>query len=73
MQNASQEYKESMSQPLRNQGYIRISIGVINSEAQKAINVNDERNNLTYFSNKKNLFEGYEVEKVYATEELDFS
>lgn len=73
MQNASKEYKESMALPYRNRGYIRVSIGVINSEAQKAVNVQDGNNDLTYFSNRESLFAGYEVDKIYATGEKDFS
>ena len=73
MQNASKEYKESMRQPFRNRGYIRVSIGVVNSDAQKNASADDSRNNLTYYSNTKNLFNGYTVDKPYATCERDFT
>ena len=49
MQNASKEYKESMKQPYRNRGYIRVSIGVVNSDAQKNASADDSRNNFTYY------------------------
>lgn len=73
MQNASKEYKESMRQPFRNRGYIRVSIGVVNSDAQKNASADDSRNNFTYYSNTKNLFNGYTVDKPYATCERDFT
>ena len=73
MQNASREYKESMKQPNRNRGYIRVSIGVVNSDAQKNASADDSRNNFTYYSNTKNLFNGYTVDKQYATCERDFT
>lgn len=74
MQACSQEYKEAMKQPgFRNRGYIKVYIGVINSEAQKRANVNDERNSFTYFSNLTKPFDGYEPETLYATQEQNFS
>lgn len=73
MQNASKEYKESMRQPNRNRGYIRVSIGVVNSDAQKNVSADDSRNNFTYYSNTKNLFNGYSVSQQYATCERDFT
>lgn len=74
MQACSQEYKEAMKQPgFRNRGYIKVYIGVINSEAQRRANVNDERNSFTYFSNLTKPFDGYEPETPYATQEQDFS
>lgn len=74
MQSCSQEYKEAMKLPdIRNRGYIKVYIGVINSEAQKRANVNDERNSFTYFSNLTKPFDGYEPETLYATQEQNFS
>lgn len=74
MQACSQEYKEAMKQPgFRNRGYIKVYIGVINSEAQRRANVNDERNSFTYFSNLTKPFDGYEPETLYATQEQNFS
>ena len=73
MQNASKEYKESMKQPYRNRGYIRVSIGVVNSDAQKNASADDPRNNFTYYSNTKNLFNGYTVTKPYGTCERDYT
>lgn len=74
MQQCSEEYKAAMSQlGFRNRGYIKVYIGVINSEAQKRANVNDERNSFTYFSNLTKPFDGYEPETLYATQEQDFT
>ena len=73
MQNASKEYKESMKQPYRNRGYIRVSIGVVNSDAQKNASADDLRNNFTYYSNTKSLFNGYTVTKPYGTCERDYT
>lgn len=73
MQNASKEYKDSMKQANRKRGYIRVSIGVVNSDAQKNASADDSRNNFTYYSNTKNLFNGYTVDKPYATCERDYT
>ena len=73
MQNASKEYKESMAKPFRNRGYIRVSIGVVNSDAQKNINAENSQNDFTYYSDTKRLFNGYTVDKPYATCEQDYT
>lgn len=73
MQKVSKAYKEAMKQPLRNRGYIKASIGVINSDAQKNAYILPSKNNLTYYSNIKDPFNNYAVEKEYATAEQNFS
>lgn len=73
MQKVSQAYKESMKSPFRNRGYIKATIGIINSDAQDNIMVPAEQNSFTYFSDVEKIFNGYEVEKIYATAEEDFS
>ena len=73
MQNVSREYKKSMRSKYRNRGYIRVTIGVINSEAQKSVNAGDARNSFTYFADPEKPFHSYTVDKVYATCEDDFS
>lgn len=73
MQPASDEYIESMKQPFRNRGYIRGTIGIINSEAQRNAQIDDKGNSLTYFSNKIKPFTDYSVTQVYATAEEEFS
>lgn len=72
MQLVSKEYKEAMQLPFRNRAYIRVSIGVVNSDAQNNA-VLDEETELTYFSDGKKPFDGYTVSKVYATAEQNFS
>lgn len=72
MQIVSKEYKEAMKLPFRNRKYIRVSIGVVNSDAQNNA-VLDEETELTYFSDGKKPFDGYTVTKPYATAEQNFS
>lgn len=73
MQKVSKEYKKSMKEPLRNRGYIKVSIGVVNQEAQDNIRADENQNDFTYFSDWVKPFNGYIVRKVYATAEQDFS
>ncbi len=73
MQNASKAYKESMKGILRNRGYIKVYIGVINSAAQKNAEAPLSKNNFTVFSDALKPFDGYEVKQIYATSEQDFS
>lgn len=72
MQLVSKEYKEAMKLPFRNRAYIRVSIGVVNSDAQSNA-VLDEETELTYYSDGKKPFDGYTVTKPYATAEQNFS
>ena len=57
---------------MRNRGYIRATIGIVNSEAQENI-ASSKTNNLAYFSNVINPFKGYVVDKPYATAEENYS
>ena len=72
MQLVSKEYKEAMKLPFRNRAYIRVSIGVVNSDAQNNASL-DEETELTYYSDEKKPFDGYAVTKPYATAEQNFS
>lgn len=72
MQLVSKEYKEAMKLPHRNRAYIRVSIGVVNSDAQNNATL-DEETELTYYSDGKKPFDGYTVTKPYATAEQNFS
>lgn len=72
MQLVSKEYKEAMKLPFRNRAYIRVSIGVVNSDAQNNA-VLGEETKLTYYSDEKKPFDGYAVTKPYATAEQNFS
>lgn len=65
MQKVSKAYAESMKDSLRERGYIMISFGVVNQEAQA--NARVEAGNFAYFSNEKNLFGGLDDLTVYAT------
>lgn len=72
MQLVSKEYKEAMKLLHRNRAYIRVSIGVVNSDAQNNA-VLDDDTELTYYSDGKKPFDGYTVTKPYATAEQNFS
>ena len=71
MQMASKEYIESMKLPFRNRGYVKVSIGVVNSDAQNNAKVTNTE--LLYLANKEKPFDGYDVNKIYATCEQNFS
>lgn len=73
MQKTSAEYVESMKKPLRNRAYIKANIGIVNSEAQTAMNFDNEENDFIYFSNAEAVLNSIPVDKVYATAEEDFS
>lgn len=73
MQNVTRQYKESMKSPIRNHGYIRATIGIVNSEAQKKAQADKQKNNLLYISNLKQPFGGNVPDKIYATPEEDFT
>ena len=73
MQPASDEYIESMRHPFRNRGYIRGTIGIINSEAQRNATIYNGQNSLTYFSDPFKPLLDHPVTQVYATAEQDFS
>ena len=49
MQAVSDAYIESMIEPFRNRGYIKGSIGIINSEAQNNAVADYKNNNFKYF------------------------
>lgn len=73
MQQASDAYKKSIKQPIRNRAYIRATIGLINQEAQKTAKIKQEDNKLAYFTDSDNVFNGCNVTRIYATAEQDFS
>lgn len=72
MQLVSKTYKESMKSPLRENGYIMLSFGLINQEAQSKAVV-AESNELAYFSNPENTFSHKTYDTAYATLEEDFT
>lgn len=71
MQKVSKAYRDSMKSSLRERGYIMISFGIINQEAQASARV--EPGEFAYFSNEKNLFRGLDGLTTYATLEENFT
>lgn len=67
MQAASNEYKEMMRRKWRNPlSYVRVTIGVINQEAQASMYV-PEPEQYTYYSDLKKPMDNYQVKELYAT------
>lgn len=71
MQLASNAFDEAIRKPLRNRGYIKVSIGVVNSDAQNNAELSETP--VTYFSSPNKVFDGYSVSKTYVTAEHDWS
>lgn len=72
MQTASQAYKAEMKKQLRDRSYIRVTIGLINQEAQASASVPyPER--YTYYSNLGMPLNNYQVEELYAACDQDYS
>lgn len=70
MYQTSQEYKESMKRPVRNQSYMKIQLGLINQEAQQTAGLSDT-NKYNDFSDAESIFNQHTVRR-YATYESDF-
>lgn len=68
MQNVSKKYKESMKSLNRNRGYIKATIGLVNSRAQNEIKL-DKQTKTAAYSNDIAPFDGEEVTRIYATAE----
>ena len=71
MQKVSSDYVESMKSIGRNHGYIRITLGIVNSEAQENIRVSGDTE-LVYFSDTE-VEQGLDVTQPYATCEENWS
>lgn len=71
MYNVSQQYKEQMKQPIRNQSYMRIMLGLINQEAQMSAEV-ENQSQYTAYSEFPTLFTKNDIGNMYATYEQDF-
>ena len=70
---ASQAYKEVMRNKYRDPlSYIRVTIGVINQEAQSSAYV-PHPENYTYYSNLKWPLDNYQVQELYATCDQDYT
>ena len=65
MQNASEAYIQSMRGPIRNRGYIKGTIGIINSEAQNNATVDNGENDFTYFNYGDVCIAGLNLNKTY--------
>lgn len=71
MQKVSKAYKESMKSSLRERGFIMITFGLVNQEAQAKASIGN--GNFAYFSNKDHLFGEHTDDTVYATLEENFT
>lgn len=71
MQKVSPDYVESMKQIGRNRGYIKVTLGIVNSDAQEKLKVSADTD-LAYFS-VGNLSDSINVTQIYATCEENFS
>ena len=65
MQKVSNAYIESMASALRERGYIMISFGLVNQEAQAKARIGS--GDFAYFSNSANVFSEKTDDTVYAT------
>ena len=72
MQTVSRGYKRSMKEKLRNRSYIRVTIGVINQQAQANCKISDP-GDYTYFANLTKPMDNYSVNELYATFEEDYA
>ena len=73
MQPASQQYKELMRREFKDPlSYIRVTIGLINQEAQSSAYIPD-RDNYTYYSSFKMPLDNYDVKELYATCDQDYT
>lgn len=72
MQAASIAYKQEMQKQLRDHSYIRVTIGLINQEAQASAKI-PEPQNYTYYSNLKRPLDNYQVEELYAACDQDYT
>lgn len=74
MQQASSAYKKHMKRrdELRLQSFIRVTIGVINQEAQATAYIPDPEQ-YTYYSNLKAPLNDYQVEVLYAACDRDYT
>ena len=72
MQTASQAYKAEMKKQLRDRSYIRVTIGLINQEAQASASV-PYLERYTYYSNLGMPLNNYQVEELYAACDQDYS
>ena len=70
MQYVSPEYKESMRQPLRERGYIRVTFGGVNAQAQNAASITSASQ--VSYSDTSRIFNNGNDDYVYAALEENF-
>ena len=72
---ASAAYKNSISQPIRNRGYIKVTIGVVSMEAQENARVvlDNSHYPVLSYTNPQTPFNGTGINGEYATAEPVFS
>lgn len=71
MYNVTQEYEESIKQPIRNRSYMRIMLGLINQEAQTSAAV-ENQSQYTGYSDFDSIFIQNSIGNQYATYEQDY-
>ena len=71
MHKVSRAYKDSIKSPIRERGYIMISFGLVNQEAQSKAKI--DSGSFAYYSNKDNLFGQRDDDTIYATLEENFT
>lgn len=73
MQAASEAYKKAMREKYRNhQSLLRVTIGMINQEAQAKAYI-PSAENYTYYSNLKMPLDDYKVQELYAACDQDYT
>lgn len=72
MQAASQAYKDEMRKQFRDHSYVRVTIGLVNQEAQASAYI-PEASRYTYYSNLKRPFDNYQVDVLYAACDQDYT
>lgn len=73
MQPASQQYKDLMRREFRDPlSYIRVTIGLINQEAQSSAYIPSPEN-YTYYSSFKMPLDNYDVKELYGTCDQDYT
>lgn len=72
MQAVSNAYKQEMKKQYRDHSYMRVSIGLINQEAQASAYIPDQEK-YAYYSNPTWPLNNYEVSELYETCDQDYS
>ena len=75
MLSASTAYKNSIKNPIRNRGHIKVTIGVVSMDAQASATVDEDNPNypVISYSNPTSPFNSLAIDGEYATAEPTFS